>query len=112
MTSNDENKDNAASSLIKSAFKYEFTTNAGRLNVIITVGIIVLGLIFAGGNFVVEIVYMAKFNKEYPSLSFYDVLFPFLICGGACFLYMVFIADRYNKVKNQANSIKKVTFKK
>lgn len=106
MSNEDNNKDGAATSLIKSAFKLEYSTNAGKINVIITLGIIVLGIIFAGCNFIVEIVYMAKFNKEYPQLSFYDVLIPFLICGGLCFLYMVFIADKFYKVKNQANNQK------
>jgi H+/Cl- antiporter ClcA len=104
----DKNKDTPANSLIKSALKLEYSTNAGRLNITITLGIIVLGVIFASCNYIVEIIYMAKFNKEYPQLSFYDVLIPFLICGGLCFLYMVFIADKYYKIKNQVNNQKNV----
>lgn len=107
MTSKDNDTNGSINSVFKLVTKFEFNTNGGKWNVLFSLGILSLGVIFAGANALVEIAYMFLFKKEYPSLSYYAVLIPFLLIGTACFLYMVFIADKYLKVKNKAVVLKK-----
>ena len=94
MKPNKEVNANPSNSIVKLAVNFEFKTNAGKYNVICTAILAILAIFFATVNASVEIVYMVIFHKPYPNLDFKDVLLPFAICSGLCFLYMIFLADK------------------
>jgi|GEM_PF-7059595 len=102
--SNDDNKKSEISHLITSALGLEFHTDAGKYNVAFTLGLFIIAVAYALGDYIQIFVYAFKFNEKYKTLSIFETAKVPLIWGAICFGYMVFIADKRGKVKKEINT--------
>ena len=99
--SSDDKKKSEISQLITSALGLEFHSDAGKYNVTFTLALFVVALAYALGEYIQIFVYAFKFNEKYKTLTLFQTLKIPLICGAICFAYMIFIADKKEKVQKE-----------
>ncbi|WP_195979885.1 hypothetical protein [Clostridium butyricum] len=91
---------------LSEGLKLEWGSSAGRYNVLFTVLVCVMVILYSLGDIPLTIIYYLCFKEKYEVLSLNQTVKYPIICGGLCFLYMVIMSYCRYKVTSKVNEHK------
>lgn len=104
MSKQGNEKENIILKLFKEALKMEVGTPAGKFNVFFTLLLLFFFTIYTANDVILTISYLIILKEKYQMVSFREASLPLLICGGLCFLYMIFLSHAKHKIDASNNS--------